>query len=78
MTFQELLHEIRALPRRDRLRLVACIAREAAAEELKERAEVSGAWSDVSDEEWEQFLKSIVEQRVQDRLRAPAPDPGSA
>ena len=67
MTAEEILEHVRALPERERLRLVERVVHEVLEETpaapMPAGARTDAIWADVSDEEFEAFMKSIRDSR---------------
>jgi hypothetical protein len=67
---QELLEQLRALPRQERLRVVEQVMHEIEPQKAENAADAAtGLWADVPDDEFDAFMKAVRELREADQLR---------
>jgi hypothetical protein len=73
LTADEILEHVRALPPRERLKLVERVVHEAAEAAERPALLTDGPplWEDVSDEEFEKFQENLRKNRREDVLRTP-------
>jgi hypothetical protein len=69
VTIQEILAFVRALPPRERLRVIEQIVHEVAEAESAASPAPAAVWGDASDEEFETFLAAVASARTTDTLR---------
>jgi hypothetical protein len=62
----DIMEQVRALPERERLRLVERIVHEVVEQKLAAPAQAAGSgWADVSDDEFDAFMKGIRTSRAE-------------
>src|SRR5215204_3281056 len=67
---QEVLEQLRALPRQERLRIVEQVMHETEPQKAENAADAAtGLWADVPDDEFDAFMKAVRELRESDQLR---------
>jgi hypothetical protein len=68
MTADDIMEQVRALPERERLRLVERIQREVVEQKPAAPAQAAGNdahWADVSDDEFDAFMQAIRTSRAE-------------